>query len=882
MDDDRPSTSGMYQPGPSIDQDKIVFAFEREYFQNFGQSEPQRGKGARPTTLFNPFQNGLQLRDQELVDFLNERLGDHEETWAGKNVAAFLSREMIEELETCFQGLEPIAKLKIVLGFSQLSTKRLHDWRKEINTLLEIAAQDPDDWVEAISDNFRIFSPTGIIELEPTRNMEVYRDSLGRIYRKLLEYANRKDSVFCNVPDVYHYCDEKVIENELNFTPRESEVHFTVKKKLKADLLREEILNELKEPKQAEDKNTGLVSSLPMKYRSTLRKPDLKTPMRGIVQPNAMKINGGFTSEPKKFPRQLAKRDGGSLLISIDDIPHAHQKRKKDLDREEREKKREQAETERKRVEAEKRNALIEKANQKKKEAEKLREEATRRKEAELTARSARPNPLPKAEPSDPAIAFSDPSLELERLRHQQPSSSQMEVDKKQKEKEEAMDTSESDKAVEWMFHHDEVSQSKIGDTKEDDYEFLNRPRPAGLESRETIIQKTTTEVIDTVTCCTLEQQRQIVAFMSGNKSTYRPMLGNTNCVKISDSMQQGIVDDRVCRVRVESFIHMNFDSGEWKKQQRCKVLAENETPRDYDGRQCPRLTHQQIFNEIARNLTDEPEDKRFAGESVIVRAYVPAKPNVELKLSDDTNKLLSPTGSSSNSDVLYGQEVTAGEMITVLIGISGCVGMRTVVGKANLLSPTIIVAAPAAGTMKTAARAAALQRQTVQAAANELQKIAPRPAQQPHLQPATIRIPIDQWQIQQMTDQFPAQAQGSFTLQQSQQQQQQQQRLLAQPRHQTSLPTFAQNSLAQTINLGRPINNAQSNQAFFTNQFANGQPMLVNMSSFNLVPQTSMPSVSMQQVYQIPQNPQQNVSYQFQNIPNQDQQQQQPQQFRY
>lgn len=37
------------------------------------------------------------------VDFLNERLGDHEETWAGKNVAAFLSREMIEELETCFQ-----------------------------------------------------------------------------------------------------------------------------------------------------------------------------------------------------------------------------------------------------------------------------------------------------------------------------------------------------------------------------------------------------------------------------------------------------------------------------------------------------------------------------------------------------------------------------------------------------------------------------------------------------------------------------------------------------------------------------------------------------------------------------------------------------------
>ncbi|GMR61580.1 hypothetical protein PMAYCL1PPCAC_31775, partial [Pristionchus mayeri] len=911
MNHDRPSTSAMPPPANSVAQDQIVFAFEREYFSNFGQTEPQSEKTRVPK--LNPFQNGLQLRDQELVDFLNERLGDHDETWAGKNVAAFLSREMIEELETCFQGLEPIAKLKVVLGFSQLSTKRLQDWSNEINTLLEIAAQDPDDWVEAISDSLRIFSPTGIIQLEPTRNLEMYRDALARIYSKLLEFANRDDSEFNNVPTVYHFCDEKVIQTELNYTPRQHEVHFTLKKKLKGDLLREEVLNELKQPKPTEDKS-GLVSSLPMKFRSTLRKPDLKTPMRGIVQPNAMKINGGFTSEPKKFPRQLSKRDGGALLISIDDIPHAHQKRKKDFDKEERERKKEQAEAEKKRVEAEKKKAILEKAGQKRKEVEKIREDAMKRKH-DMENRLSHPASTLKPEPrtqSDQSLAFSDPSLELEKLRHQRPGTSKME---EKEEGEIPMDTMESEKAIEWMYHHDEASQSKIGDNQEDDYEFLNRPRPAGLESRETIIQKTTSELIDSITCCTLEQQRQIVAFMSGNKSTYRPMLGSTNIFKISDSTQQGIVNDAVCRVRVESFIHMDFDSGEWKKQQRCKVLVDNETPRDYDGRHCPRLTHQQIFNEIARNLCDEPEDKKFAGESVIVHAYVPKDSEQEM------DKLLSP----NSGNVSSGQEVTAGEMVTVQTGISGCICMRTVavVVKSGLVSPVLVTAASAAAAAPTAPATvgAVLKQAMARAPPKKHVKTVPRPVKQ---EPPEQQQPMQQQsqpvqaavlqmtpsQLQQVQQQFGVPMQGQFVLQQGlqlqtdqqqrmvvvqqqQHHQQQQQRMLlvqqpqqqqllmqqqpmlnGQQLQQIALPQFMQHSV-----ISGPTN-PQNNSAFIGNQqFPNGTQMIVvngNFSNFNIVPQPQMPNVSMQQSYSLPQNQlQNNVSYQFHGLPNQNQQQQ-------
>ncbi|GMT36489.1 hypothetical protein PFISCL1PPCAC_27786, partial [Pristionchus fissidentatus] len=574
----------------------------------------------------------------------------------------------------------------------------------------------------------------------------------------VLEVANRANSEYCHVPDVYHYCDEAVIESELQFIPPPEQTHFTLKKVHKAEQLREDCLKELLEPKPVEDKS-GIITSLPMKFRSTLRKPDLKTPMKGIVQPNATKINGGFTSEPKKFPRQLAKRDGGALLISIDDIPHAHLKRKKDIEREEREKKREQLEIEKKKMEAERKRAIVEKAELRKKamkDAEKVREEAMKRRQEMEAAKLPDPvvepvvrKPAPPSRQPDPIVAFTDPSLELERLRAQFPSTSTSKMDEGEEGEikgenggepmEEDQMVSESDKAVEWMYHHDEQMSEK----KEDDYDFVNRPRPPGLESRETIIQKTATDLIDTVTCCSLEQQRQIVAFISGNTVTFRPLLGSTNIVKISDSIQQGIVDQDVCRVRVESFINLNFDSCEWRKQQRCKILAEEEQPRDFDGSLGPRLSHQQIFNEIARHITDEPEDVKFAGQSVIVQAYVPSVDTVDVKL-------LSPRGSKGGADVLYGQEVTAGEMATVQTGIAGCIRMRTVLGSSNIISPVLITAKPLqmqAAPPASPTKSKAPPRKNSKAAAPRKapQKKPPPPKQQQPQQQQQMQVSVQQ-----------------------------------------------------------------------------------------------------------------------------------------
>lgn len=62
-----------------------------------------------------------QLRDLDLVKWLDNKLGDNNELWSGRQAASLLSREMLVELETCFQALEPHVKLKIILAIPHLS-----------------------------------------------------------------------------------------------------------------------------------------------------------------------------------------------------------------------------------------------------------------------------------------------------------------------------------------------------------------------------------------------------------------------------------------------------------------------------------------------------------------------------------------------------------------------------------------------------------------------------------------------------------------------------------------------------------------------------------------------------------------------------------------
>lgn len=51
--------------------------------------------------------------------------------------------------------------------------------------------------------------------------------------------------------------------------------------------------------------------------------------MTKIPTVNTCKISGGFTNEPKKFQRQLTKREGGAMLIDFTELPQPNIKRRK-------------------------------------------------------------------------------------------------------------------------------------------------------------------------------------------------------------------------------------------------------------------------------------------------------------------------------------------------------------------------------------------------------------------------------------------------------------------------------------------------------------------------------------------------------------------------
>jgi hypothetical protein len=64
-----------------------------------------------------------QLRGMDLVRWLDNQLGNTNELWSGRQASTILSREILNELTTCFQALEPHVKLKIIEAIPHLSPK---------------------------------------------------------------------------------------------------------------------------------------------------------------------------------------------------------------------------------------------------------------------------------------------------------------------------------------------------------------------------------------------------------------------------------------------------------------------------------------------------------------------------------------------------------------------------------------------------------------------------------------------------------------------------------------------------------------------------------------------------------------------------------------
>ncbi|KAK5971267.1 Negative elongation factor A, partial [Trichostrongylus colubriformis] len=117
---------------------------------------------SRGGALFPSTSQTSVLKDMDLVNWLEKKLSDAG-VWSGRMTASMLSREMLEELETCFQAIDVQTKLKIISCIPHMNPRKLSMVHAALLTLLDLASKDADDWVETIADMYRDMPSTGVI-----------------------------------------------------------------------------------------------------------------------------------------------------------------------------------------------------------------------------------------------------------------------------------------------------------------------------------------------------------------------------------------------------------------------------------------------------------------------------------------------------------------------------------------------------------------------------------------------------------------------------------------------------------------------------------------------------------------------------------------------
>ncbi|VDM80964.1 unnamed protein product [Strongylus vulgaris] len=185
------------------------------------------GKGA--AYFPNSSQSSI-LKDMDLVNWLEKKLNDAG-VWSGRTTASMLSREMLEELETCFQAIDVQTKLKIICCIPHMNPRKMSIVHNALTTLLDLASKDADDWVETIADMYRDIPSTGVI-IPVSSNKDSHfaktLDDLTKCFQKHFEAGNLKLT-----PEGHNIASTSV--NKASFgAAAESEKCFILRKKPKS------------------------------------------------------------------------------------------------------------------------------------------------------------------------------------------------------------------------------------------------------------------------------------------------------------------------------------------------------------------------------------------------------------------------------------------------------------------------------------------------------------------------------------------------------------------------------------------------------------------------------------------------------------------------
>ncbi|VDO75186.1 unnamed protein product [Heligmosomoides polygyrus] len=435
-------------------------------------------------------------------------------------------------------------------------------------TLLDLASKDADDWVETIADMYRDMPSTGVI----------------------IPVCTNKDSHFAKTLDDLTKCFQGHLENgDLKLTP---EGHNIVSNSV----------NKGSFGPPPEFQKAFILRKKPKSFN--LMNDMMKLPMKGIPNQNPCKLNSGFTYEPKKFQRQLSKREGGAKLLDICELPQSLKKRRQIELVEERKRKQEEKEMARRKAVEDKK----EKEEAKRAAQQKLQESA--KKQAEKKPRvedvpstqtcdqgdqSTNANMPTSEEESSPgpsvattnnaeSMESEDPQMEAEHeLRHHQenpfvsrePMHHRMpqrvvHSNPHQHHQQHPQHLQHQMHQQQNPHHHHQQQHHYIAHPAQQQPSMVHRPpgfpgavwvatpvrdqRTAAQRAREAAIMNQCNEMLRDANSLDQNGRQLVIAFMTGNKCNPRPELGHVITMKLSETIEDGLADNQMCKMKVETF----------------------------------------------------------------------------------------------------------------------------------------------------------------------------------------------------------------------------------------------------------------------------------------------------------------------------------------
>ncbi|KAK6042862.1 hypothetical protein COOONC_19634 [Cooperia oncophora] len=101
--------------------------------------------------------------------------------------------------------------------------------------------------------------------------------------------------------------------------------------------------------------------------------------------------------------------------------------------------------------------------------------------------------------------------------------------------------------------------------------------RTPAQRAREAAIMNQCNEMLRNANSLDQNGRQLVIAFMTGNKCNPRPELGHIITMKLSETIEDGLADNQMCKMKVETFFQMDYQSGEWKRLRKCRLLQPHE-----------------------------------------------------------------------------------------------------------------------------------------------------------------------------------------------------------------------------------------------------------------------------------------------------------------